>query len=221
MVFNRFGRVTATAVAIMALVVAGCAGSSATNAGATTVATSAPTVAQAGPAASPAASATVGAALSSATASTGSATPDWFGIELVDVATGEGFTVNDFAGNVVLVEPMAQWCSTCRSQQDQVKKLHGLLGDSSDVVSISIDIDLNEDATTLKQYAVKRGYDWRMAVATKPLARALESQLGSQFLNPPSAPMLFVDRTGAVHALPFGLKSAEDLKAALTPFLGS
>jgi thiol-disulfide isomerase/thioredoxin len=220
---NRPHGVVPAAIAILALVLAGCVGGSSASVPATSSTTAAPTTTQGG---SPAGSATTAspasaAATASPTSSAASGAPEWFGIELVDVVTGKVFSINDFAGKVVLVETMAQWCSTCRSQQDQVVRLHGLLGGSSDVVSISIDIDFNEDATTLRQYAAKRAYNWRMAVATKPLARALESLYGAQYLNPPSAPMLFVDRGGAVHALPFGLKSAEDLKAALAPFLGS
>ena len=33
--------------------------------------------------------------------------PDWFDIPLTDVQTGETFTINDFAGKVVLLETMA------------------------------------------------------------------------------------------------------------------
>ena len=31
-------------------------------------------------------------------------------------------------GKVVLVETMAQWCSTCKKQQGEVKALHEKLG---------------------------------------------------------------------------------------------
>jgi hypothetical protein len=43
--------------------------------------------------------------------------------------------------------------------------------------------------------------------------------LGEQYLNPPSAPMFVVDRQGGVHALPFGVKSADALQKALQPYL--
>ena len=44
---------------------------------------------------------------------------------------------------------------------------------------------------------------------------------GAQYLNPPSTPMLIIDKNGEVHTLPFGIKSAEDLQSALIPFLES
>ena len=53
----------------------------------------------------------------------------------------------------------------------------------------------------------------------RELSLQLSQLYGDQFLNPPSTPMLIVDRQGAVHPLPFGIKDAATLKAALEPFL--
>ena len=49
-------------------------------------------------------------------------TPEWFDIELTDVQTGETFTMNDYAGKVVLVETMAMWCPNCIVQANEVRK---------------------------------------------------------------------------------------------------
>ena len=38
-------------------------------------------------------------------------------------------------------------------------------------------------------------------------------------MNPPLAPMLFIDRQGGVHSLPYGLKKAESLQNTLAPYL--
>jgi len=38
---------------------------------------------------------------------------------------------------------------------------------------------------------------------------------GPQFLNPPSTPMVIIDKNGNPHPLGFGIKSAEDLLASL------
>jgi thiol-disulfide isomerase/thioredoxin len=113
---------------------------------------------------------------------------------MTDVQTGEPFTINDFAGKVVLLETMAIWCPTCRSQGDEVVRLHELLGDSADLVSISLDIDMGEDAAMLKEYAETLGYDWRFAVAPLLVARALGNEYSAQYLNPPVSPMLVIDR---------------------------
>jgi thiol-disulfide isomerase/thioredoxin len=88
-----------------------------------------------------------------------STAPEWFALEMTDVRTGESFSVDDFAGKVVLIETMAQWCPTCVQQEDEVRTLHELLGEPDDLVSISLDVDLNEDAASLKDYAATWGYD--------------------------------------------------------------
>ena len=146
-------------------------------------------------------------------------TPDWFSASLTDVHTGDTFTVADFEGQVVLVETLAMWCSNCFKQQGQVQVLHDLLGERDDFVSLGVDIDPNENSEALQVYTGQNGFDWLYTVAPIPVAREIGQLYGDQFLNPPSTPMLIIDRHGEVHTLPFGIKSAQDLLAALQPFL--
>lgn len=145
--------------------------------------------------------------------------PAWFGIALTNVRTGETFTIQDLNGKVILVETMAVWCSNCLRQQGQVKELHNLLGERDDFVSIGLDIDPNEDASKLKDFVDAQGFGWVYAVSPADVSRDLSSLYGAQFLNPPSTPMLAIDRHGVVHPLPFGIKSAEDLLNFIQPFL--
>jgi len=56
-------------------------------------------------------------------------TPDWFKIAMTDVRTGKSFTIGDFAGKVVLIETMAQWCPNCLFQQGETRNLRQQLGD--------------------------------------------------------------------------------------------
>ncbi len=145
--------------------------------------------------------------------------PAWYKAELVNVNTGESFTIEALNGKVILVETLAQWCSNCLKQQNQVKALHEILGDREDFVSIGLDIDPNEDADALKEYTTRNGFDWIYAVSTEDVSRELSQLYGAQFLNPPSTPMLIIDRKGEAHPLPFGIKSADELLKALQPFL--
>jgi cytochrome oxidase Cu insertion factor (SCO1/SenC/PrrC family) len=145
--------------------------------------------------------------------------PAWFTAELTDVSTGETFSIADYKGKVVLVEMMAQWCPTCLSQAKQVTELHSMLGESAEFVSVSLDIDPNEDAATLKTYVERNGFSWMFAVAPAEVSREIGNLYGSQYLNPPSAPILLVDRDGNTHLLDYGLKSAEELKEAIEPLL--
>lgn len=145
--------------------------------------------------------------------------PAWFSAALTEATTGATFTVQDYKGKVVLVETMAIWCSTCLQQQKEVKALHALLGKRDDFISIGIGVDINESLAALKDYVAKNGFDWTYTVASQEVAREIGNLYGAQFLNPPSAPMLIIDRHGEAHPLPFGVKSTADLQKALEPFL--
>lgn len=150
---------------------------------------------------------------------TATTTPAWFEVALTDVQTGETFTMNDFAGKVVLVETMAVWCPTCILQAAYIYRLHEQLESPDDLISVSLDVDLNENADDLSAYVTEYGFDWRFAVAPLEVARALGNLYSAQYLNPPLAPMLIIDRQGNVHPLPFELKDTETLHKAVAPYL--
>ena len=145
--------------------------------------------------------------------------PEWFDFELTDVQTGETFTMNDYAGKVVLVETMAMWCPNCLFQANEVRKMHKLLDNPDDVVSVSLDVDVNEDGASLKDYTKEFEFEWHFAVAPLEVARALGNLYSAQYLNPPLSPMLIIDRNGAVHQLEYGQKDAEKLLASVQPYL--
>lgn len=147
------------------------------------------------------------------------ATPEWFDMELTDAQTGETFTMNDYAGKVVLVETMAIWCPNCVVQANEVRNLHEALGHPDDLISVSLDVDLNEDEASLKEYASGFGFEWHFAVAPLLVARALGNLYSAQYLNPPLSPMLIIDREGNVHELEYGLKDAETLQEIVEPYL--
>lgn len=157
-------------------------------------------------------------ATGAATTSAAVITPDWFRVQMTDVQTGQTFAIDDFAGKVVLVEAMAEWCPTCIEQQREVQKLHELLGTTDDVVSISLDIDVHEDGPSLKKYAAALGSDWRYAVAPLAVARALGNLYSAEYLNPPYSPMLLIGRDGAATSLPYGVKTADYLQTTLDPY---
>ena len=147
------------------------------------------------------------------------APPAWFSAEMKDVVSGESFTINDFAGKVVLLETMATWCPTCLKQANEVKALKEMLADQDDVVLLSLDVDLNEDEDVLKNYTTQGGFDWRFAVAPLEVQRELGNLYTADLLNPPLAPMLIIDQQGDVFGLPNGLKGAEALYKTLLSHL--
>ena len=146
-------------------------------------------------------------------------TPAWFDIEMTDVQSDEAFSMTDFSGKVILIETMAMWCPNCIIQANEVRNLHKALDNPDDFVSISLDVDVNEDAASLKDYSEGYGFEWRFAVAPLEVARALGNLYSAQYLNPPLAPMLLIDRKGEVHELPYGIKKVDDLLAFIRPFM--
>jgi thiol-disulfide isomerase/thioredoxin len=144
--------------------------------------------------------------------------PAWFSVPLTDVNSGSEYSIKDYHGKVVLVEALAMWCSNCKKQQGEVSKLKQELGDK--VVYIGFDIDPNENMDNLKDYTASNNFDWVYSVVPAEVSNELAALYGNQFLNPPSTPMLIIDSEGEVHPLPFGIKSAEQLKEFLAPFLG-
>lgn len=132
--------------------------------------------------------------------------------ELTDVRSGETFTLAELsAEQPVIVEAMAIWCTTCLSQQREVVQAHEL----ADFHSVGIDVDPNEDAGDLAEYAERQGFDWRFVKADAELVKLLTDRYGFGVTNPPSTPT-FVVADGQVRALEFGrVRSAEELVAEL------
>ena len=150
---------------------------------------------------------------------TAAATPEWFSMPMTDVQTGKTFTMNDYAGKVVLLETIAMWCPTCLLQSGQVQKLHRVLGNPEDLISVTLDVDSNENEAALKDYASTYGMDWHFAVAPLLVERALGNLYSAEYLNPPLSPMLIIDREGNVHQLAYGLKQVAELQKLVEPYL--
>ena len=225
-VFARLARLRSiTALLAAILVLAGCATAASIGpAGSTSRATAGSPggAASASQAASPAAAGAVPsyASIDPIPLVPAPTMPAWFNVEMTDVNTGARFRISDFAGKVVLVDTMAVWCPTCQGEMSQVAELPAMIGPaSSDLVRISLDVDPNEDATILRKFADKNKFDWIIAVAPIEVGRFLATHYDEQFLNPPTQPMLFIDRTGGVYGLPFGIKSALSIQKTLAQYL--
>ncbi|MBL8132306.1 MAG: hypothetical protein JNL42_10655 [Anaerolineae bacterium] len=144
------------------------------------------------------------------------ARPAWQTVALTNARTGEAFTLADFAGKTVYVEPMATWCTNCRAQQNIVRDVRNQLGDAQHVY-LSLSVETNITGSDLAAYAQRENYGWTFAVATPDLLNALVAQFGRTITNPPSTPHFIIYPDGAVSGLESGRRhSAEELVAALT-----
>jgi thiol-disulfide isomerase/thioredoxin len=148
----------------------------------------------------------------SATSAAGGTDP-LLAYELVDVRSGETFTLGELASDgPVLVETMAIWCTTCLRQQREVVEAHTL----TEFTSVGIDVDPNERAPDLVDYAEREGFGWRYAVADRELVRLLTERFGLGVTNPPSTPTFVVSADG-IRALEFNrVRGPDELIAELT-----
>ncbi len=136
---------------------------------------------------------------------------DWKDVELTDVRNGDKFTVNSLKGKTVVLENMAVWCTTCLSQQRQMEDALGELGD--DVVFVSLDIDPNEKTGQLEDHVNRHGFDWAFAIdPNASVGPQLAAEYGINVLNPPSTPIILIDKDGNEKLLPLGrIKSSSDI----------
>lgn len=146
--------------------------------------------------------------------------PDWHNLILTDAATGESFTLADFAGQTVLVEPMATWCTNCRRQLGNVNNAMAQL-DGQPFTFIALSVAENIADADLAAYARREGLNMRFAVATPELLTALTEQFGRAAITPPSTPHFIIGPTGTTSDLQLGSKSADALVTLLTEFSGA
>src|SRR3989304_1566675 len=102
-------------------------------------------------------------------------------VELTDVRPGERFRIADMAGRVIVIEPMAVWCTNCKAQQREGATL---LAELPDGAWIALDIDPRESPDLLAGAAAERGHPFRWAIAPAELSRGLAAHFGTLRLNP-------------------------------------
>lgn len=179
----------------------------------TTAATPAPAAQTAPPTSGP-----VAETQSATLAPPAAAIEPWRTIAMEDVRSGETFSVADLAGKLVVIEPMAIWCSNCERQQRAASEALSAI-DSDDVVYISLDVDPGEATADLAAYADKHGFDWRFVVAGREMSRALAESFGDQVLAPPSTPKILVAPDGVTVGPLFGMADPEALEQELLDHL--
>lgn len=140
--------------------------------------------------------------------------PAWQSLPLVDARTGATFTLADFAGKTVFVEPMATWCTNCRQQLNNIKSLRTNLQDDT-IVFVALSVETNLDPAALAQYADDAGFDWTFAVISPELLQELVTIFGRTITNPPSTPHFIIRPDGSTGDLVTGIESSEQLISQL------
>lgn len=133
--------------------------------------------------------------------------PAWQSVELTNAATGEVFTLGGFEGKSVFVEPMATWCSNCRTQLGNVNVAIPEAGEDSVFVALSVEGNLANEQ--LAAYAEKEGFDMIFAVAPTDLLRGLVDAFGREITSPPSTPHFIIRPDGTTTDLATGREAPE------------
>jgi thiol-disulfide isomerase/thioredoxin len=141
------------------------------------------------------------------------AQPDWATLELTNAATGETFTLADFAGQTVLVETMATWCTNCRRQLGYATAAMAELDDS--VVFIALSLEPNMTDAQLAAYAEREGFTMTFAVITAELLQGLVTTFGRSITSPPSTPHFVLWPDGTHSELFTGFKQPDALVSLL------
>ena len=133
--------------------------------------------------------------------------PAWQTLVLTNAQTGQPFTLSDFAGKTVFVEPMATWCSNCRRQLTNVLDAKQQLA-SDDVIFVALSVETNIGDGDLANYANAAGFDWHFAVMTPEILRELVDEFGQAITNPPATPHFIIHPDSTFTELATGIEPA-------------
>lgn len=158
----------------------------------------------------PATAVDAGVTVASDEPAAGSNLPAWQQATLTNVRTGESFTLAEFAGKTVFVEPMATWCTNCRRQLGNVQQARAQLNDDN-VVFVALSVETNLTNEQLVEYTQATGFDWVFAVMTPEMLQSMADQFGRTIANPPSTPHFIIRPDGSATELVTGIKSVEDI----------
>jgi thiol-disulfide isomerase/thioredoxin len=133
--------------------------------------------------------------------------PAWQQIQLTNARTGEPFTLADYAGKTVFVEPFATWCSNCRRQLGNVTQAQAQLGENVVFVALSVEANIGDDV--LARYADNEGFDLIFAAMPPEMLQELAAIFGQTVSNPPATPHFIIRGDGSVTDLVTGIESAD------------
>lgn len=134
----------------------------------------------------------------------------WRTLPLTDARTGETFTLADFSGQTVFVEPMATWCTNCRRQLMNVGEARAaLVGEG--VVFIALSLETSLPDAELAGYADGQGFDWTFAVMSQEMLQALADAFGRSITSAPSTPHFVIRSDGSTTDLVTGIDSPTEL----------
>ncbi|MFX1559418.1 MAG: TlpA family protein disulfide reductase [Promethearchaeota archaeon] len=109
--------------------------------------------------------------------------PDTWEFEMSD---GTTFALSDLEGQVVLVDLMATWCTSCASQNSYLQTIVQDL--TGTVVVVSLTVDSDETTSMMADYKSNKGLNW---------AHGVDNQQFSNYFSVSAVPTLvLIDANG-------------------------
>ncbi|MFN8592234.1 MAG: redoxin family protein [Thermomicrobiales bacterium] len=141
--------------------------------------------------------------------------PPWLAMELTDACSGTTFSLADFAGKTIYVEPMATWCTNCRAQLGRVREASAQIPEAErdDIVLVALSSEVELPREDLATYAAETEFPMIFAVMSADMLRAMVDDLGQEIAVPPAMPHFTIAPDGTVSDIATGEESPEALLA--------
>ena len=131
--------------------------------------------------------------------------PEYLSISL-ETTGGSSIDLGDYKGRVVLLDMFATWCGPCKTQIEEFKDLRSGYS-SSDLVIISVDVDLSESIPKIRDFKEETGSSWTFVRST--------DEFNSRFPATSIPTLYMLDRSGEVVYNHVGVESAGALSSEI------
>ena len=144
----------------------------------------------------------------STTTQTKPATP---GQILVKDLDGNEHDLDDFGGNVAIVDLWTTWCGPCKREMPIFQQLHDKYKDDG-LTILAISVDRGKTIKDVRPYIEKSGFTFPVALVTKDVFKKFEP--------PQSIPTTYViDRKGKIRNKIVGIHDYDSWVSEITPLL--
>ena len=128
----------------------------------------------------------------------------------VTTIDGEPIALNQFRGQVVVLDLMATWCGPCADQMEELNRLRAEYP-TTQVVILSIGVDTKETDQQLRTFKDQYHANWRFSGDTDNVGTKYDAQ------NIPT--LALIDKDGDLQWHHAGVTSFEDLQKKIDPLL--
>jgi len=126
-----------------------------------------------------------------------------------EMSDGSTLALSDLEGQIVLVDLMATWCSTCTTQNGYLQTIVDDL--AGDVVVISLTVDTSETTSMMADYKSSRGLTW---------GHGVDNRHFMNYFSISSVPsMVLIDASGVFRYFHVGLWSTASMSTTIASIM--